>query len=157
MKILLLLTGKTTQDFVSIGMQEYTKRLQRYAPLEIKVIAERTHAGVVSPILQKQKEAEIQLNTINPNDFVVLLDEQGKELKSIEFAQYIETHGINGTKRLVFIIGGAYGFDECIYNRANYKLSLSKLTYSHQMVRIVFLEQLYRAFTIIKKEPYHHI
>jgi len=156
MKITLIFTGKTTKKYIIEGTSEYEKRIKRYTNFKIVVIPEYK-ASKKTPIkVIKEKEGEILLKKISNSDFLVLLDEGGKLFNSKEFAGFIENKTITGVKNIVFVVGGAYGFSETIYKRANFKLSLSKMTFSHQPVRILFAEQLYRAFTIIKGEPYHN-
>lgn len=152
----LICIGKTIKSYLKDGEAEYVKRLKRYTKLQEVVIPELRKASKLSESEIKQKEGELLLSKIESNDFVVLLDEKGKSLSSEEFANWLENKQIYGTSNIVFIIGGAYGFSEEVYNRSQYKLSLSRMTFSHQMVRMIFKEQLYRAFTIIKGEPYHH-
>jgi 23S rRNA (pseudouridine1915-N3)-methyltransferase len=156
MKILMLVIGKTDEDYLQKGIELFLKRIPHYLPFEMKVIPDLKNSKNLSVQQQKEKEGELILQQITAQDEVFLLDELGIESSSIEFARFLEKKMIAGTKRLVMIIGGPYGFSEAIYNRANGKLSLSHMTFSHQMVRLIFLEQLYRAMTILKGEPYHH-
>ncbi len=156
MKIKLLLVGKTDSDYLSRGIDEYVKRLKHYLPFEMFIIPDLKNTKNLSEDQQKQKEGELILNQINPGDFVVLLDEKGKEFTSVDFSKFIEKQMISGLKNLVFVVGGPYGFSNEIYKQSNSKISLSRMTFSHQMVRLIFAEQLYRAMTIIKGEPYHH-
>lgn len=156
MTIRLIGIGKTIKHYLAEGETEYEKRLRRYVKFEETIIPELKRASSLSVNEIKQKEGELILNKITSTEFIVLLDEKGKEHSSEEFAEWLENKQIYGTSKLTFIIGGAYGFSDEIYNRAQYKLSLSQMTFSHQMVRMIFKEQLYRAFTIIKGEPYHH-
>ena len=156
MKVKLLMVGKTVQQFISSGFENYQQRMVHYIPFEYKVISELKKTKNLSEKQQKTKEGELIINQIQPADFVVLLDENGKELSSVGFARWMEKFMINGMKDVVFVVGGAYGFSEQVYKRCNFKMSLSKMTFSHQMVRLIFIEQLYRAMTIIKGEPYHH-
>ncbi len=155
MKVLLLVTGKTDFTFVSQGIQLYTERISRYLNFQVKEVTQKK-GNVADTQVIKRQEASLLLQQIEPTDKVVLLDERGNQYTSPEFASFIQGQMNSGCKRLVFIIGGAYGFDESVINRAQYKISLSKMTFSHQIVRTIFLEQLYRAFTIINNEPYHH-
>ena len=134
----------------------YTKRLNHYVRFAITTIADVRNTKKLSEAEQKRLEGEAILKLINESDHLMLLDEHGAELRSIEFADMLQRRMLSGTKRLVFVIGGPYGFSDAIYQRANSKLSLSKMTFSHQIVRAIFTEQLYRAFTILKNEPYHH-
>ena len=156
MKITFLTVGKTEDAHLKDGIEKYAKRLKHYTRLEMVDLAELKNTKALTPDQQKTKEAELILKRIVPTDFVILLDENGSELTSQQFAAYLNKKAISATASLVFIVGGPYGFDHSVYERANDKLSLSKMTFSHQMVRLFFVEQLYRAFTIIKGEPYHH-
>ena len=135
---------------------QYTKRLNHYVKFAITTIADVRNTKKLSEAEQKRLEGEAIMRVINDSDYVMLLDEHGAELRSIEFADLLQRRMLAGTKRLIFVIGGPYGFSEAVYQRANSKLSLSKMTFSHQIVRAIFTEQLYRAFTILKNEPYHH-
>lgn len=156
MKIVLLTVGKTDRDWVRQGLDIYVSRLKHYIPFSIIEIPELKNVSALSKDQIKTKEGELILKNIKPNDEVILLDEHGKEYSSVEFAKIIQDRISYGGKDMVFVIGGAYGFSEPVYKRANSKISLSRMTFSHQMVRAIFAEQLYRAFTIIKGEPYHH-
>ncbi|MBQ8493163.1 MAG: 23S rRNA (pseudouridine(1915)-N(3))-methyltransferase RlmH [Alistipes sp.] len=156
MNIELVVVGKTDMREVEALVQMYTKRLNHYVRFAITTIADVRNTKKLSEGEQKRLEGEAILKLITDSDHVTLLDEHGAELRSIEFADLIQRRMSAGTKRLVFVIGGPYGFSEAVYARANGKLSLSKMTFSHQIVRAIFLEQLYRAFTILKNEPYHH-
>lgn len=155
MKTLLLLVGKTQNKHFIAGINDYAERIGHYMPFEIKVIPELRNTKNLSEQQQKTQEGELLLKQLQPSDTVVLLDERGTEHRSVEFADWLQKKQ-NTTRRLVFIIGGPYGFSEAIYKRANEMVSLSRMTFSHQMVRLVFTEQIYRACTIIKGEPYHH-
>ncbi|WP_298451904.1 23S rRNA (pseudouridine(1915)-N(3))-methyltransferase RlmH [uncultured Prevotella sp.] len=155
MKITLLLVGKTNNNLYIEGIKDYTNRINHYIPFNIKVIPELKNTKNLNESQQKDKEGELILKTITDKSFVVLLDEHGKEFRSIEFASWLENKQ-QTTKEITFIIGGPYGFSKAVYNRANEKISLSKMTLSHQMVRLFFTEQVYRACTIIKNENYHH-
>jgi 23S rRNA (pseudouridine1915-N3)-methyltransferase len=155
MKISLICMGKTSFPFLREGIELYNKRMDRYLPFEIIEIPDKKQTGTDQASVLK-KESELLLAKFHPSDFVVLLDERGDLLNSGEMAKFIESRINLSIKHLVFVIGGAYGFSENVYARANAKLSLSKMTFSHQLVRLIFMEQLYRAFTIIKGEPYHH-
>jgi len=157
MKITLLVIGKTDKDFVKKGIEEYQKRLVHYLPFELKIIPDLKNTKNMSENQQKQKEGELILDKIKSSDTLILLDENGKEFSSVGFSKYVEQKMIGGIKNLVFVIGGPYGFSDEVYKKAQGKLSLSKMTYSHQMIRMIFIEQLYRAMTIIKGEPYHHV
>lgn len=156
MKLTLLFTGKTSYDYLEKGISNYEKRIKRYIDFEIKVIKDFKASKSMPPKTVKKKEGEHIFKHLNKTDVLILLDEKGKLFTSREFAQYINNKTITGVKRLVFLIGGAYGFSDEIYKRANGKVSLSKMTFSHQPIRLLFTEQLYRAFTIIKGEPYHN-
>lgn len=156
MKALLIVTGKTSDKRLFSLIDDYTNRLKHYLPFEIETVPELKNAKSLTFELQKEREADMQLQRIGPSDYVVLLDEGGRELRSVEFAAYIEKMQIRLSGRLVFIVGGPYGFSPRIYARAAEKMSLSRLTFSHQMIRLLFVEQLYRAMTILRGEPYHH-
>ena len=156
MNIELVVVGKTDMKEVESLVTMYTKRLNHYVRFAITTIADVRNTKKLSEAEQKRMEGEQILRLINDSDHLMLLDEHGAELRSIEFAEVLQRRMSAGTKRLVFVIGGPYGFSEAIYQRANSKLSLSKMTFSHQIVRAIFTEQLYRAFTILKNEPYHH-
>jgi 23S rRNA (pseudouridine1915-N3)-methyltransferase len=157
MKIKLIFTGKTTFPFIKDGINTFEKRLAHYLPIEIITLeAAKKSAGGKYPQDQKKHEAELFTKIIKPGDYLILLDEKGKEFTSVQFAGALQKLMASLQSNILFIIGGAYGFDEKIYNRANMLLSLSKMTSSHQLIRLVFMEQLYRAMTIIRNEPYHH-
>ena len=155
MKTILILVGKTTNKHFQAGISDYAERIGHYMPFDIVTIPELRQTKSLSEEQQKTAEGEQILKQIQPSDTVVLLDEHGKELRSVEYARWLAQKQ-QITRRLVFVIGGPYGFSPEVYERANEKLSLSKMTFSHQMVRTIFAEQLYRAFTIMKGEPYHH-
>ena len=156
MKVKLLMVGKTAHDYLIKAFDDYQQRIIHYLPYESKVIPDLKNTKKLTTEQIKLKEGELILNQIQKSDFVVLLDEKGKEFSSVGFARWIEKQMISGLKNMVFVIGGAYGFSDSVYERSNLKVSLSKMTFSHQMVRIIFIEQLYRAMTILKGEPYHH-
>ena len=156
MKITLLTVGKTDKDWVKQGMDIYVSRLKHYIPFSITEIPELKNVSALSREQIKAKEGELILKNVKPADNLVLLDERGKEYSSVEFAKVLQDKINYEGKNIVFVNGGAYGFSEDVYRRANSKMSLSRMTFSHQMVRAIFAEQLYRAFTIIKGEPYHH-
>jgi 23S rRNA (pseudouridine1915-N3)-methyltransferase len=156
MKITLVLVGKTEDTYLKEGIDKYLKRLKHYSKIDIVEIPELKNTKALTQEQQKAKEAELILKKVSVTDFVVLLDEKGIELTSEKFAAYLDKKAISSVNNLVFIVGGPYGFDPEVYARANDKMSLSRMTFSHQMVRLFFTEQLYRAFTIIKGEPYHH-
>jgi 23S rRNA (pseudouridine1915-N3)-methyltransferase len=155
MKTLLIQVGKTVNKHFVAGINDYVERVNHYMPFELMTIPELKNTKNLSEDQQKQAEGELILKMLQPSDTVVLLDEHGKEYRSVEFARWLEQKR-NTARRLVFVIGGPYGFSEAVYARANEQISLSKLTFSHQMIRLVFTEQIYRACTIIKGEPYHH-
>jgi len=156
MKITLLTVGKTEDAYLKDGMDKYLKRLKHYIKFEIIELPELKNTKALSESQQKTKEAELLFKNIGATDHVILLDEVGSQHTSVQFSDLLNKKMIASVNNLVFIIGGPYGFDESIYKRANDKLSLSKMTFSHQMVRLFFVEQVYRAFTILKGEPYHH-
>ena len=155
MKTTLILVGKTTDKHFQAGIDDYISRIAHYMPFETLTIPELKNTKNLTEEQQKTAEGELILKQLQPSDTVVLLDEHGREMRSVEFARWLEQKR-NTARRLVFVIGGPYGFSPTVYERANEKLSLSRLTFSHQMVRLVFTEQIYRACTIIKGEPYHH-
>ena len=148
--------GKTDAEFVRAGIAEYEKRLKYYIPYEMKVIPDVRNTKNMSEVQQKEREGELILGQFDASDFVVLLDERGNEYTSKAFAEFLAQKMLTSIKRMVFVIGGPYGFSEEVYKRANMKISLSKMTFSHQMVRMIFTEQISRAMTILKGEPYHH-
>ncbi len=156
MKLSLFFTGKTSSDYLEKGIAEYEKRIKRYIEFEIKTIKDIKVSKSMPIKTVKLKEGEQILKHIKKTDVLILLDEKGKLYTSREFAQYINHKNSTGVKHLIFLIGGAYGFSEQIYQRTNGKVSLSKMTFSHQPIRLLFAEQLFRAFTIIKGEPYHN-
>ena len=155
MKTLLILVGKTTDKHFQAGITDYVERIGHYMPFELVTIPELKNTKHLTEEQQKVMEGELILRLLQPSDTMVLLDEHGHEFRSIEFAQWMEQKR-NTARRLVFVIGGPYGFSKDVYARANEQLSLSRMTFSHQMMRLVFTEQVYRACTIIKGEPYHH-
>ena len=156
MKAILLSVGKTDDDFYAQAIDVFKKRLGFYIPFDMKFVPDLKNTKNLSEKEQKNLEGEGILNRIQPGDYVVLLDDKGKQYSSTEFARFMEKKSHSVPKRLVFVVGGPYGFSEAVYARANEKLSLSKMTFTHQMVRLVFVEQLYRAMTILNNEPYHH-
>jgi len=156
MKITLLTVGKTDIKWVKEGLEMYSSRLKHYVNFDVVEIPELKNVSALTKEQIKEKEGELILKYIKAADSLVLMDERGKEYRSIQFAAMLEDRMIRGGKDMVFVIGGAYGFSEAVYSRADDKISLSKMTYSHQLVRTIFAEQLYRAFTIIRGEPYHH-
>jgi 23S rRNA (pseudouridine1915-N3)-methyltransferase len=156
MKLKLIFVGKTDVDYLIQANNEYLQRLQNYLPIEIITIPSLKNLKSLSVEMQKIKEGEQILAAIENADFVVLLDEQGKEYRSVEFAQYLQQKMNSGLKSLCLVIGGPYGFSQAVYQIAQQKIALSKMTFSHQMIRLLLLEQTYRAMTILKNEPYHH-
>jgi 23S rRNA (pseudouridine1915-N3)-methyltransferase len=156
MKITLLVIGKTEADYLVKGISIYQSRLEHYVPFSLNVIPALKNTKTLSELQQKQKEGELLLNQLKPTDTLILLDENGKQFSSVGFANYLEKQTVAGIRSMVFVVGGPYGFSDTVYQRATGKISLSEMTFSHQMVRLIFLEQLYRAMTIIKGEPYHH-
>ncbi len=156
MTIKLIAIGKTDSEELKRLIAVYENRLLHYVKFEIDMILDLKNAKNLSEAEQKQKEGEALLKKINSTDMLVLLDENGKDYSSIQFAGYLQHKMSSGIKQLVFAIGGPYGFSEAVYSKAQGKVSLSKMTFSHQMVRLFVVEQLYRAFTILKNEPYHH-
>lgn len=156
MNIKLLTIGKTDDKQLQSLIDHYQKRLGHYIKFEIEIIPDLKQTKHLSEIQQKQKEGTLILGKLNPTDILILLDENGKQLDSVGFANYLQKHMNSGIKQLAFVIGGPYGFSDDVYKKAVGKLSLSKMTFSHQMVRLFFIEQLYRGFTILRNEPYHH-
>lgn len=154
--MILLTVGKTDVKWVKEGLDLYVSRLKHYVPFSVVEIPELKKVSSLTHQQIKEKEGELILKQVGPSDILVLMDEHGREYRSLEFAEFIEKQMASGAKNVIFTIGGAYGFSEEVYQRANLKISLSKMTFSHQMVRAIFAEQLYRAFTILKGEPYHH-
>jgi 23S rRNA (pseudouridine1915-N3)-methyltransferase len=156
MKVIMLVIGKTTDAYLREGVAIYTKRLQHYIPFEIKEIPDVRNARNLSHIQLKAQEGQLILRQLGPNDDLLLLDENGMQFSSEEWAGYLEKKLCHTARSLVFVVGGAFGFSDDVVQRATDKISLSRMTFSHQMVRLIFTEQLYRACTIIKGEPYHH-
>lgn len=156
MKIVIIAVGKTSTGYVACGVEEFLKRANRYVPTELIVIPDVKSSKALSEDAQKQQEGRSIIAALQPGDIVTLLDERGKELTSREFSSMIERRMVQGIKRLVFVIGGPYGFSNEVYERADSKLSLSRMTFTHEMVRLFFMEQIYRAMTITRGEPYHH-
>lgn len=154
MSIKLFLIGRTNDDSLKDGMAEYTKRLGRYTTFSIDELQVKSSSGEVR--ITQQKEGEKLLEQIKNTDFLILLDETGEEYSSVEFARKLEQWQVKVAGNIVFAVGGAYGFHADVYKRANFKMALSRMTFTHQMVRLIFVEQLYRAFTIIRNEKYHH-
>lgn len=156
MKVSLILVGRTVNKHLAELIDDYASRVKHYVGFDITVLPELKNTKSLSADQQKQQEGELILRQLQQGDHVVLLDEHGKEMRSIEFSIYMEKKMQSVSKRLVFVIGGPYGFSPDVYARANDKLSLSQMTFSHQMIRLIFVEQLYRAMTIMRGEPYHH-
>ena len=156
MKIELAVIGKTSIGYLKQGIDEYIKRLKHYAPFEIKYIDDIKNTKNISEDQQKRTEGAKILSLLDKSDFVVLLDEHGKEYTSMQYSSYIQKRMLSGAKKVVFVIGGPYGFSQEVYDRANDKISFSKMTFNHEMIRLIFTEQLYRAYTTINHEPYHH-
>ena len=156
MTIKLVCIGKTDKKELESLIKVYADRLQHYIKFEFEIIPDLKKTKNLDENQQKSKEGELILSGVQNSDFVVLLDENGKQYSSENFSEYIQKRMNTGLKRLIFVIGGPYGFSDAVYSRADSKISLSKMTFSHQMVRLFFTEQLYRAFTILKNEPYHH-
>jgi 23S rRNA (pseudouridine1915-N3)-methyltransferase len=156
MKIVLLAIGKTKEQYLIEGISQYQKRLHNYTQFELLEIPNIKNANNLSDSELLRKEGELILQLLQPSDHVVLLDDKGKDFTSSKFAEKLQGWMLSSKKRLVFVVGGAYGFSEQVYQRGNEKLSLSKMTFSHQMVRLFFVEQMYRGYTILNNEPYHH-
>lgn len=156
MKILFLMIGKTVDKRLTTLIDEYAERVKHYMPFDMEVIPELKNTKALSAEQQKEKEGELLQKQLRDGDYIVLLDEGGKELRSIEFAVYLEKKQSQVARRLVFVVGGPYGFSPTLYKLAKEKISLSKMNFSHQMIRLFFVEQLYRAMTILRGEPYHH-
>ncbi len=155
MKTTLLLVGKTTNKHITACIDDYVSRICHYMPFTIQVIPELKGTKSLSMSQQKEREGELILKKLQESDHVILLDEKGIEMRSVEWAEWLEKKSQH-LRSLVFVVGGPYGFSDAVYARSNGKISLSRMTFSHQMVRLVFVEQVYRACTIIKGEPYHH-
>ncbi|MEJ2114281.1 MAG: 23S rRNA (pseudouridine(1915)-N(3))-methyltransferase RlmH [Flavobacteriaceae bacterium] len=156
MIIKLLTIGKTDSKELQSLIDEYIKRLGFYVKFEFEIIPDLKNTKNLSEERQKQKEGDLIISKLKSTDVLILLDENGKQMNSISFSEYLQKHMNSGIKQLVFVIGGPYGFSEDVYKKCNGKLSLSKMTFSHQMIRLFFIEQLYRGFTILRNEPYHH-
>ncbi len=152
----MLSLGKTDEDFYAQAMEIFRKRLSHYLPFDMEFVPDVKNTKNLSEKEQKNLEGEALLNRIQQGDYVVLLDDKGNQYSSVEFSRFIEKKLYSVPKRLIFVVGGPYGFPDEVYRRANEKLSLSRMTFTHQMVRLVFVEQLYRAMTILNGEPYHH-
>ena len=153
---MLTVVGKTTDKHFDAGIQEYVSRINHYVPFFMEVIPELKSTKSLSEGQQKDMEAALIRKTLQQGDCVILLDESGEERRSVDFAKWMEKKMVRGFRRIVFIVGGPYGFSDEIYALADEKISLSKMTFSHQMIRLIFTEQVYRAMTIINNEPYHH-
>ncbi|MEQ8219615.1 MAG: 23S rRNA (pseudouridine(1915)-N(3))-methyltransferase RlmH [Arenibacter sp.] len=156
MTIKLLVLGKTDSTQLNQLIEEYQNRLKHYIKFELEIIPDIKNTKNLSEKQQKEKEGDAILNKLNATDLLVLLDENGKQKTSMEFSEYLQKNMNSGLKQLVFVIGGPYGFSDAVYQKSQGKISLSKMTFSHQMVRLFMVEQLYRAFTILRNEPYHH-
>jgi 23S rRNA (pseudouridine1915-N3)-methyltransferase len=156
MKIKLLAIGKTDDKNLQTLIETYQKRLKHYINFELEIIPDIKNVKNLSESQQKEKEGELILKKLTSTDALILLDEKGKEFRSINFSTYLQKKMNSGIKQLVFVIGGPYGFSDSIYKKSADKISLSKMTFSHQMIRLFVVEQIYRAFTILKNEPYHH-
>ena len=156
MKITLIAIGKTEDKYLIDGIEKYLNRLKHYINFNLLIIPDVKNTKNLTEAQQKSKEAESIHKQISNSDVVVLMDEKGKKYTSVQFSDYLNKQMICSVQHMIFVIGGPYGFDETVYSRANGKISLSDMTFSHQMVRLFFVEQLYRAFSILKGEPYHH-
>ncbi len=156
MKIILMAIGKTRSRLLADGVEEYSGRINRYLPFETFFLPDVRTTRTMTEPMQKELEGQMMLERLQPSDYVMLLDERGVEMTSREFAGFVDKRMSSGLKRLVFVIGGPYGFSPAMYERADARLSLSRMTFSHEMVRIFFTEQIYRAMTILRGEPYHH-
>ncbi|TRZ43638.1 23S rRNA (pseudouridine(1915)-N(3))-methyltransferase RlmH [Robertkochia solimangrovi] len=156
MQIKLLAIGKTDNKDLEKLIDIYTDRLKHYIRFSLEIIPDLKNTKNLSEQQQKEKEGELILRSMNPGDKLILLDERGKSLDSVQFSEYLQKHMNSGVRQVIFVIGGPYGFSEAVYQKAEGKLSLSKMTFSHQMIRLFITEQIYRAFTILKNEPYHH-
>ena len=156
MRITLFLIGKTDKEYIKQGMHLYQERISHYIPFHTKVLPDVKRNVKRTENEHKKMEGVILLKSIDPSDILIIFDERGKEYSSLKFAGFIQNFMISGVKHLVFAIGGPYGFSEDVINRANFKVSLSRMTFPHQLVRLIILEQIYRAFSIIRGEPYHH-
>ena len=156
MKIKLLQIGKTNERYLQQGIEEYEKRIKAFVPFVQEVLPHLKNASSLNANEVKEREGQMILAKLKPDDYLILLDERGKEMNSREFAGFMQKNMNAGMKQVVFLVGGAFGFSDEVYLRANQKLSLSKMTYSHQLIRLIFTEQLYRSFTIINNHPYHN-
>lgn len=156
MNIKLLAVGKTDDKNLQALIEEYVKRVSFYIKFDVEIIPDIKNAKNLSVIQQKEKEGSLILSKVSPSDWLILLDEKGKSFSSTQFADFLQKRMNSGIKNLLFVIGGPYGFSDEVYAKANGKISLSSMTFSHQMVRLFFIEQLYRGYTILRNEPYHH-
>ena len=156
MKIILLTVGKTTDSNLIKLQEEYQNRLKFYIPFEMVIVPELKNTKSLPINEQLEKEADMLLKQFEAGDEIILLDEKGKQFTSIGFSDFLAKKMLSSIKRLIFVVGGPYGFSERVYSRANNKISLSSMTFSHQMIRLIFIEQVYRAMTILRNEPYHH-
>ena len=156
MKFTLLVVGRTVEKHYITAINDYVERTKHFISFDMEVIPELKNTKNLSMEQQKEKEGDLILKALQPGDYLVLLDEKGKEFTSVQFSTYIERKTHTVPKRLVFVVGGPYGFSDAVYKAAAEKISLSKMTFSHQMIRLIFIEQLYRAMTILNNEPYHH-
>lgn len=156
MTIELIVIGKTDSEAVASLTDQYMKRINHYVKFSVTMLPDIRNTKNISHNSQKRQEGEMLLKNISESDYIVLLDEKGEEYRSMDFAMWLQKRMNSSVRKLIFIIGGPYGFSESVYKRANASISLSKMTFSHQLVRAVFCEQLYRGFTILKNEPYHH-
>ncbi len=156
MKVALIVVGRTVEKHYITAINDYIERTKHFISFDMEVISELKNTKSLTMDQQKEKEGELILKSFQPGDVIVLLDEFGKEFRSVDFANWLEKKMANVNKRLVFVIGGPYGFSQKVYEAAHEKISLSKMTFSHQMVRLIFVEQLYRAMTILNNGPYHH-
>ena len=156
MKITLAVVGKTATGYLEQGVAEYVRRLSHYVSFNIQYVADLKNTKNLTVEQQKSSEGKLILQSLDKSDYVVLLDEHGREYTSMQFADYVQKRMSSGVRRVVFVVGGPYGFSQEVYERANDKFSLSKMTFSHEMIRLIFTEQLYRAYTILNHEPYHH-
>lgn len=156
MKTVLLVVGKTVEQHYVAAIADYVERVKHYIPFDMEVIPELKNTKSLSMEQQKEREGSLIIKSLQPGDVVVLLDEKGKEFRSVEFASWMEGKLNTVRRRLVFVVGGPYGFSKSVYALANDKISLSKMTFSHQMIRLIFVEQLYRAMNILHGGPYHH-
>ncbi len=156
MKIELIVVGKTTTPYIKVGIDLYLKRLSHYIPYEIRVINDVKTSKATTTDRQKEMEGEQILSLLQPGDRMILLDERGREMTSRKFSEYLDRAMNTVSRRLIFVVGGPYGFSQKVYDRADGLISLSQMTFSHEMIRLFFTEQVYRAMTILRGEPYHH-